>query len=109
MHWLYLAIAICGEVLGTSFLKASEGFTRLWPSLITVASYVTAFYFLSLTLKAVPVGIAYAIWAGVGIVLIAAIGFFFLDQKLDAPALVGIGLILAGVLVINLFSKTVAH
>lgn len=109
MHWLYLAIAICGEVLGTSFLKASEGFTRLWPSLITVISYVTAFYFLSLTLRNVPVGIAYAIWAGAGIVLIAAIGFVFLDQKLDAPALIGMGLILAGVVVINLFSKTVAH
>ncbi len=109
MHWLYLAIAIGGEVLGTSFLKASDGFTRLWPSLVTVVSYVVAFYFLSLTLRSVPVGIAYAIWAGAGIVLIAAIGFFFLDQKLDAPALIGIGLILTGVLVINLFSKTVSH
>ncbi len=109
MHWLYLAIAIGGEVLGTSFLKASEGFTKLWPSLITIVSYITAFYFLSLTLKTVPVGIAYAIWAGAGIVLIAAIGLTFLGQKLDLPALLGISLILAGVLVINLFSKTVAH
>ena len=109
MHWLYLAIAIGDEVLGTSFLKASEGFTKLWPSLITIVSYITAFYFLSLTLKTVPVGIAYAIWAGAGIVLIAAIGLTFLGQKLDLPALLGISLILAGVLVINLFSKTVAH
>ncbi len=109
MHWIYLAIAICGEILGTSFLKASEGFTRLWPSLITIASYVTAFYFLSLTLKIVPVGIAYAIWAGAGIVLIAAIGLIFLGQKLDLPAVIGISMILGGVLVINLFSKSVSH
>lgn len=109
MHWLYLAIAICGEVLGTSFLKASEGFTKPGPSAIAVASYVVAFYFLSLTLKSLPVGIAYAIWAGVGIVLIAAIGLVFLGQKLDAPAIIGICLILAGVLVVNLFSRTVPH
>lgn len=109
MHWLYLAIAICGEVLGTSFLKASEGFTKPEPSAIAVASYVVAFYFLSLTLKSLPVGIAYAIWAGVGIVLIAAIGLVFLGQKLDAPAIIGICLILAGVLVVNLFSRTVPH
>ena len=109
MPWLYLAIAIVGEIIGTSFLKSSEGFTRLVPTLISVTSYVVAFYFLSLCLKSVPVGIAYAIWAGVGIVLIAAVGWIFMGQKLDLAASIGIGLILSGVLVINLFSKTVSH
>lgn len=109
MHWAYLAIAIIGEIVGTSFLKSSLGFTRLAPALICIASYAIAFYFLSLSLKTLPVGIAYAIWAGVGIVLIAAIGYFFHGQKLDLPAGVGIAMILAGVLVINLFSKSVSH
>lgn len=109
MHWLFLAIAIVGEIIGTSFLKSADGFTKLVPTVISVVSYMVAFYFLSLTLRAVPVGIAYAIWAGVGIVLIAAIGYFFHGQKLDLPATLGIGMILAGVLVINLFSKTVSH
>ena len=107
--YLYLAIAIVAEVAATSALKASEGFTRLGPTLIVVAGYGLAFYCLSLVLRTVPVGIAYAIWAGVGIVLIALIGWLVLRQPLDAPAVVGIALIVAGVVVIQLFSKSTAH
>ena len=107
--YLYLAIAIVAEVAATSALKASEGFTRLGPSLIVAAGYGVAFYCLSLVLRTVPVGIAYAIWAGVGIVLIALIGWLVLRQPLDAPAVVGIALIVAGVVVIQLFSKSTAH
>ena len=107
--YLYLAIAIAAEVVATSALKASEGFTRLGPSLVVAAGYGVAFYFLSLVLRTVPVGVAYAIWSGVGIVLIAIIGWAVLKQPLDAPALVGIGLIVAGVAVIQLFSRTGAH
>lgn len=109
MHWLILSIAIVAEVIGTSALKASEGFSRLWPSLLVLAGYATAFYCLSLTLKTIPVGMAYAIWSGAGIVLISAVGWVFYGQKLDAPALVGMGLIIAGVLVIQLLSQSQAH
>lgn len=109
MGYVYLLIAIVCEVVATSTLKASDGFTRLWPSIVTIAGYGTAFYCLSLTLRTVPVGIAYAIWSGAGIVLIAAIGWFLYRQPLDLPALVGIALILAGVLVVQLFSKTAGH
>ena len=106
---LYLGIAIVAEVVATSALKASEGFTRTGPSLVVAIGYGVAFYFLSLVLKTVPMGVAYAIWSGVGIVLIAAIGWLLMKQPLDLPALLGIGLIVAGVAVIQLFSKTVAH
>ena len=109
VHWLYLAAAIAAEVLGTSFLRASAGFTKLGPSLMVVAGYGLAFFFLSLTLEKIPVGIAYAVWSGAGVTLIAAIGWLFLGQKLDAAAIVGMGLIVAGVVVLNLFSKTAAH
>ena len=109
MPYLFLAIAIVSEVIGTSFMKASEGFTRPVPSLVTAMSYGVAFYFLSLTLKTIPVGVAYAIWSGVGIVLIAAVAWVFQGQKLDAPAMIGMGLIAAGVVVMNLLSKSVAH
>lgn len=109
MHYLYLLAAIACEVVATSALKASEGFTRLWPTAIVVVGYGLAFYFLSLTLRTIPVGIAYAIWSGLGIVLISAVGWLFFRQSLDLPALFGIALILAGVLVINLFSKAVGH
>ena len=109
MPYLFLAIAIVSEVIGTSFMKASEGFTRPGPSLVTAMSYGVAFYFLSLTLKTIPVGVAYAIWSGVGIVLIAAVAWVFQGQKLDASAMIGMGLIAAGVVVMNLFSKSVAH
>ncbi|MBP7337640.1 SMR family transporter [Niveispirillum sp.] len=109
MKYLFLAVAIICEVIGTSFMKQSDGFTRLVPSLVTVAAYLAAFYCLSLTLKTIPTGIAYAIWSGVGIVLIAIVGWVFQGQKLDLPAILGMGLIVAGVLVMNLFSKTTAH
>jgi Membrane transporters of cations and cationic drugs len=109
MTYLSLFIAIVSEVVATSALKASEGFTRLWPSVIVVAGYGLAFFCLSLTLRSMPVGIAYALWSGIGIVLIAAVGWVAFRQTLDLPALFGIGLILAGVLVINLFSRTVGH
>ena len=107
--YFYLAIAIVAEVIATSALKASDGFSRLWPSVITVIGYGIAFWFLSLTLKVIPTGIVYAIWSGVGIVLISAVGWFWFKQSLDTPALIGLGLIIAGVLVINLFSKSVGH
>jgi small multidrug resistance pump len=106
--YLWLTGAILAEVLGTSMLKASESFTRPIPSLITVIGYGVAFWCLSHTLKTVPVGVAYAVWSGVGIVLITAIAWIWFRQALDVPALAGIGLILAGVLVINLFSKSQA-
>ena len=108
-NWLFLSIAIVAEVAATSSLKASEGFTRLWPSLFVVAAYALAFYFLSLTLKTIPVGIAYAVWAGLGIVLVALIGWLAYGQKLDAAGIAGMALIIAGVLVINLLSKSAGH
>lgn len=109
MTYFYLAIAIIAEVIATSALKASDGFSRLVPSFITVIGYGIAFWCLSLTLKVIPTGIVYAIWSGVGIVLISAVGWFWFKQSLDTPALIGLGLIIAGVLVINLFSKSVGH
>lgn len=108
-HWIYLSLAIVSEVVGTSFLKSTEGFTRLGPSLVVLVGYGLAFYFLSLTLRTMPVGIAYAVWAGVGVALIALVGWLFLGQALDAPALLGIGLIVAGVVVLNVFSSSVRH
>jgi len=107
--WLLLSVAIVAEVIATSALKASDGFSRTWPSVIVVAGYGVAFYCLALTLRSIPVGVAYAVWSGVGIVLISFIAWFAFGQKLDAPAIVGIALIVAGVLVLNLFSKSVAH
>ena len=107
--WILLLIAIVGEVIGTTALKASEGFTRPLPSTIVVIGYGVAFYFLSLTLKTIPMGISYAIWSGVGIVLISLLGWIVFKQSLDAPALIGMGLIVAGVLVITVFSKTASH
>ncbi|MBL8598183.1 MAG: QacE family quaternary ammonium compound efflux SMR transporter [Devosia sp.] len=102
-----LAIAIVAEVIATSALRAANGFSNWLPSL--VVGYAVAFYFLSLTLKAIPVGIAYAIWSGAGIVLISIVGWVIYRQALDLPALLGMGLIVAGVLVINLFSQSSAH
>jgi small multidrug resistance pump len=109
MAYLYLAIAIISEVVGTAALKASEEFTRLVPSLIVVVGYASAFYFLTLTLRTIPVGIAYAIWAGVGIVLICAVSWVLYKQTLDAPAIIGVGLIAAGVILINGFSGSINH
>jgi small multidrug resistance pump len=109
MHWIYLAIAIAAEVIATSALKTSESFTRLLPSIITVAGYVISFYFLSLTLRVLPVGIAYAVWSGVGIVAISVIGYLLFKQSLDLAALIGIGFIVVGVIVLNVFSKSAGH
>ena len=108
-HWIFLAVAIISEVIATSFLKSAEGFTRFWPSLVVVVGYLLAFYLLSLTLKTIPVGVAYAIWSGIGIVLIALSGWLFLGQSLDTPAVIGLTLIVVGVIVINVFSRTAAH
>ena len=107
--WWYLGIAIVSEVAATSALKASESFSRFWPSLVVVVGYAIAFYFLSLTLKSIPVAVAYAVWSGVGIALIAIIGWLLFGQAPDLPGIVGITLIVAGVLVLNLFSKTSGH
>ncbi len=107
--WIFLTIAIVAEVIATSALKSSEGFSRFWPSATVVTGYCIAFWMLSLTLKTIPVGIAYAVWAGAGIVLVALIGWLFFQQKLDAMGMLGIGLILSGVLVLNLLSKSSVH
>ena len=107
--WLLLSIAIIAEVFGTSFLKASEGFTRFWPSIAVILGYRVAFYFLALSLKVIPVGIAYAIWAGIGVVLIALIGWIVFGQKLDTAAIIGISMILVGVVVLNVFSNSITH
>lgn len=104
----YLIIAIMGEVIGTSALKASNGFTQLTPTLISLAGFAIALFFLSVALKTIPIGIAYAIWSGVGIIAISLIGLFIYKQTFDIPALLGIGLILAGVLVINMMSSTIS-
>lgn len=104
-----LAIAIIAEVVGTSAITATHGFTRLWPSLLTIVAYGVAFYALSLALEDVPVGIAYAIWGGVGIVLVSLAGWILYGQRLDWPAILGIALIVAGVLVVNLLSASVRH
>ena len=109
MNWLWLSIAIFAEVIATSALKAADGFTRLGPSLVVIVGYGIAFYFLSLALRGIPVGIAYAVWSGVGIVLISMIGWFAFGQTLDAAAVLGIGLILAGVIVLNVFSRSSVH
>ena len=106
MNWLLLGIAIVTEVIGTSALKSAEGFTRLLPSVIVIVSYSISFYLLSLCLRSIPVGVVYAVWSGVGIVLLALIGAFYFNQTLDKPAVIGVSLILSGVVVINLFSNT---
>lgn len=107
MGYLYLALAIIAEVIGTTALQVSNGFTRPGPAIVVILGYGLAFYFLSLVLRFIPMGVTYAIWAGVGIVLIGLVGAFFFNQMPDIPAMIGMGLIVAGVLVINLFSKTV--
>jgi small multidrug resistance pump len=109
VQWIFLAVAIVSEVIGTSALKASEGFSRFWPSVIVVVGYASAFYFLSLTLRTIPIGVAYAIWSGAGVALIALISWLLYGQSLDLPAIVGIALIVAGVVVLNLFSRTVSQ
>lgn len=108
-QFVFLFLAIMLEVIGTSGLKASEQFTKLIPSVITITAYVCAFYLLGLTLKTIPVGIAYAIWSGVGIVLVSIVGLVLFKQSLDLPAIIGLGLIIAGVVVINVFSNSLSH
>lgn len=108
-QWLFLSVAIVSEVLATSALKASNGFTQLWPSLLVVVGYAIAFFFLSLTLRTMPVGIAYAIWSGVGILLVTLIAWFVFEQSLDIPAIIGLTLIITGVVVLQVYSKAVAH
>ncbi|MDL2141498.1 MULTISPECIES: multidrug efflux SMR transporter [Flavobacterium] len=108
-NFFFLGIAIIFEIIATSALKKSEEFTRLIPSIITILGYFAAFYFLSFAIRTIPVGIAYAIWSGVGIVLITIIGAVFFKQIPDLPAIIGLTLIMAGVIVINVFSKTTAH
>lgn len=108
-HWWFLIVAILFEVIGTSSLPASKGFTRLGPSVVVVLGYALAFYFLSLALSTIPVGVAYAIWSGVGVSLVTLAGWLLYGQKLDLAGFVGIGLIMAGVMVLNLFSKTVVR
>ncbi len=104
---LFLAIGL--EVLGTSLLQRSEQFSRIWPTLGMALCYLVSFYFLSLVLRSLPLGIAYAIWSGLGIVLVSVIGYLAFGQKIDLPGLLGLGLIVAGVVVVNLFSKSVGH
>lgn len=107
--WLLLALAIVAEVVGTSALKASEGFTRWWPSVLVVLGYGVAFYCLSLVLRSIPVGITYAVWSGLGIVLITVSAWWLYGQTVDTAGVIGMGLIVAGVVVLNVFSNTSAH
>lgn len=107
--YLFLVLAILTETIGTSALHASQQFSRLAPSALVVVAYALSFYFLALTLKTIPVGIAYAIWSGLGIVFIATIGWWVFGQKIDLPAVLGMGLIVAGIVVMHLFSQTMRH
>ena len=109
MPYLFLAFAVLAETIGTTALQASQQFTRMVPTAIAVVAYAAAFYLLGIALKYFPVGIAYAIWSGLGIVFIAVIGLAVFGQKLDLPAILGMGMILAGILVIHLFSNTSPH
>lgn len=109
MKYIFLGLAICLEVVGSSFLAKSNGFSKLVPSVITVVTFSACFYFFSQSLKSIPLGIAYAIWAGLGIVLTAIVSVFIFKNKLDTPAILGILLIISGVVVINVFSKSGGH
>ena len=104
--WIYLTLAIFSEVMATASLKSTEGFTKLWPSVLVLVGYSAAFYFLSLTLDTIPIGVAYAIWSGVGVAAITLVSIFLFDQKIDTAGFIGIGLIVAGVIVLRLFSES---
>ena len=104
--WVYLGLAIFSEVMATASLKSTEGFTKIWPSMLVLVGYSAAFYFLSLTLDDIPIGVAYAVWSGVGVASIAIISVVFLDQKIDLAGVLGIGLIVVGVIVLRLFSES---
>lgn len=108
-HYLYLIIAVAAETIGTTALQASNQFTRFWPSVLVVIAYAIAFYFLGVVLKYIPVGIAYAIWSGLGIVLISLIGLAVFGQKLDSAAILGLAMIIGGIVVIQLFSGSATH
>lgn len=109
MHWLWLTLAIAAETIGTTALKASDGFTRLWPSIMAATCFLLALVLLSQVLRVIPVGVAYAIWSGLGIVLISLIAWIAFGQKLDLAAVVGMALIVAGILVMQIFSNTAGH
>jgi len=109
MHYVYLLLAVAAETIGTSALQASHQFTRLGPSILVVVAYAISFWLLALALKVMPVGVVYALWSGLGIVFIALIGFWVFGQRLDWPAIFGLVLIIAGIVVIQLFSKSVTH
>ena len=104
--WVYLFLAIMSEVIATASLKSTEGFTKPIPSIIVLVGYCAAFYFLSLTLDTISIGVAYAIWSGVGVATITVVSFFLYDQKIDLAGILGIGLIIAGVIVLRLFSES---
>ncbi len=109
MAYIFLAVAIIAEVTATSALKACEGFTRLIPSILVIVGYGVAFYCLTIVLQTIPVGITYAVWAGLGIILVAIVGMVYYKQVPDIPAIIGMGLIIAGVVVIYVFSKIITH
>ncbi len=109
MHYLYLLVAVLAETIGTTALQASQQFSRFWPSVLVVLAYGISFYLLALTLRFLPVGIVYALWSGLGIILIALIGFAVFGQRLDLPAVLGLGLIIAGIIVIHMFSDATPH
>jgi small multidrug resistance pump len=107
--YLTLFAAIVAEVIATTALSRSESFTRLWPSIVTIVGYALAFWLLSFPVRTIPVGVVYALWSGLGILLISAVSWLWYGQKLDLPAVVGLAFILGGVLIVNLFSKTISH
>ena len=109
MHWAYLSIAILAEVAGSAALKQSDGFTRLGTGILAIAAFAIALFFLSLSLREITLGVAYAVWAGVGIVAVSIVGVTVFRQSLDIPAVIGIALIVSGVIVINTLSSTTAH
>lgn len=109
VHYVYLIIAVAAETIGTTALQASQQFSRLWPSLLVLVAYGFSFYMMGLTLKFMPVGVVYAIWSGLGILLIAVIAFVVFGQRLDWPAVLGMALIMTGIIIIHLFSKTSGH
>ncbi|WP_333829151.1 DMT family transporter [Pararhodobacter sp.] len=109
MHWLFLGAAILFETIGTTALNASQQFSRLWPSVLVVMAYGASFYLLAIVLKTIPVGVAYAIWSGLGICFIAVIGYVVFGQRLDLPAVIGLSMIIAGIVVIQLFSNSATH
>ncbi|OED48012.1 DMT family transporter [Leisingera sp. S232] len=109
VHYFYLILAVAAETIGTTALQASQQFSKLGPSLIVLVAYAFSFYMMGLTLKFMPVGIVYAIWSGLGILMIAVIAFFVFGQKLDLPAVIGMALIMSGIIIIHLFSKSSGH